>query len=248
MRPLTGRPVGCGRVDLPAVGDLVGVGVEQVGGVDALEVAERRQQADADVHRAVADREDPAVAGHRVAVAVLDVERRLDPRLGVRGRLPVGADRRAVRPLPGAGRAEGPTEAAVGAVGDDRVLGPDVDGSSRRAPSTIGAAHEAPLDERVRPPRAPARSVAPAALGVVGDDLVELAAAHDVAVVRVDRVLPATPARARGPCRWPAGRCSGGTAASSSAEAHVVELLARPAASARRRRSSRGGTSSSRRP
>ena len=68
-------------VDLPALGDLAGVGVEQVGGVDALEVAERRQQADADVHGAVADGEDPAVAGQRVAVAVLDVERGLDPRV-----------------------------------------------------------------------------------------------------------------------------------------------------------------------
>ena len=41
-----------------------------------LEVAERRQQADADVDRAVAHREDPAVARQRVAVAVADVEAR----------------------------------------------------------------------------------------------------------------------------------------------------------------------------
>ena len=99
MRPLVGRHSGSVGVDLPAFGDLAGVGVEQVGGVDALEVAERRQQADADVHGAVADREDPPVAGHRLAVAVLDVERRLDPRVLVAGRLPVRADRGAVGPL-----------------------------------------------------------------------------------------------------------------------------------------------------
>jgi hypothetical protein len=54
-----------------------------MGGVDALEVAERREQADADVDGAVADREDPAVARHRLSVAVLDIERRLDPRIVV---------------------------------------------------------------------------------------------------------------------------------------------------------------------
>ena len=175
------------RVDLPAVGDLVGVGVEEVRGVDALEVAERRQQPDADVHGAVADREDPAVAGHRVAVAVLDVERRLDPRLGVLGRLPVGADRRAVRPLAGAVRAERPAEPAVGAVGDDRVLGPDVDRPRRRRPR--------PWAPRTKPRSTSGWTASclcehggPGPLGVGGDELVELAPAHDVAVVRVDRV------------------------------------------------------------
>ena len=54
-----------------------------------LEVAERRQQADADVDGAVAHREDPAVAGQRVAVAVADVERALDPRVGVQRALVV---------------------------------------------------------------------------------------------------------------------------------------------------------------
>ena len=51
-----------------------------------------------------------------------------------------------------------------------------------------GAAHEAALDERVHAPRGPASTVAPALLGVGGDELVELAPAHDVAVLGVDRV------------------------------------------------------------
>jgi hypothetical protein len=70
-------------VDLPPLGDLVCVGVEEMSGVDALELAERRQQSHSDVDGAVADREDPPIARHRVAVAILDVERRLDPRFGV---------------------------------------------------------------------------------------------------------------------------------------------------------------------
>ena len=190
------------RVDLPALGDLAGVGVEQVGGVDALEVAERRQQADADVDGAVADREDPAVAGHRVAVAVLDVERRLDPRVGVARRRPVGADRRPVRPLPGARRAERPAEAAVGAVGDDRELGADVDaravlaGDGRAADEARGRRSGAsPRGLRAAWRRRRRRCRRPSRRGRGGARRSRSSGTPDGS---------ATPARARDPSPWPA--------------------------------------------
>ena len=78
------------------------------------------------------------------------------------------------------------TEAAVGAVGDDDVARPDLDGLA------VGrlhdrAADEAAIDDRLQ------RLVTfeqrrPGGDGVAGDHRVELAAAHDVAVLRVHRV------------------------------------------------------------
>ena len=62
MRPLRRLLRRLARVDLPTVGNLMCVGIQQVSGVDALEVAERAEQTDADVDGAVAHREDPAVA------------------------------------------------------------------------------------------------------------------------------------------------------------------------------------------
>jgi hypothetical protein len=46
----------------------------QLGGVDALPGAIGREQADADIDPAIAEGEDPAVAGHNLAVGVADVE------------------------------------------------------------------------------------------------------------------------------------------------------------------------------
>src|SRR3546814_13156823 len=66
-------------------------------GVDLTPAPERRQQTDADVDGAVAAREDPAVAGHGVAVAVAHVEGGLDPRVGVQRALEVAPDGHALR-------------------------------------------------------------------------------------------------------------------------------------------------------
>ena len=181
-----GLALGLRGVDLPTFGHLVGVGIEEVGGVHGLEVAERAEQAHADVHGAVADREDPAVAGHRVAVAILDVECRFDPWFGVSGRGPVGADGGAVRPLASAERAERATESAVRAVGDHHVLGADV-ASGARLGLHRGAVDEATLDDRFHGFMAGEQRRA-CGLGVVGHHHVEVASPNDVAVARVDRV------------------------------------------------------------
>ena len=172
--------------DLPAIGDLVRVRVEQVRGVDALELAKRRQQADTDVDRAVTDREDPAVAGHRIAVAILHVERGFDPRLGVTRCLPVGPDRRPVGPLACAERAERTAEAAVGAVGDDDVPGADLDGiASRRLHHS--PANEPAIDDGLQR-LVTLEQRCTGSNRVAGDHRVELPSANDVAVLRVHRV------------------------------------------------------------
>ena len=81
---------------------------------------------------AVAQREDPAVAGQRVAGAVADVEgaTRSTASSCMRA-LEVAADGHALRVAPVAGRAERPTEARVGAVGDHHVAGLDLAGARR---------------------------------------------------------------------------------------------------------------------
>ena len=238
---------GVGGVDLPAVGDHVRVAVEQVGGVDALEVAERGQQPDADVDRAVAHREDPAVAGQRVAVAVLHVERRLDPRLVVAGRLPVGADGRAVGPLLRPERPEGPTEAAVGAVGHDDVAGAELDAATA---ASSGLDDRAARRTRGRSP-APSASVpwsrvAPATSAFWRHHPVELASAHDVAVAAGTPGARATAAPASGPVRCSAGRRTGGTWPAPR-RGPCPGAASRPVGSGRRRRSSRAGRSCARR-
>ena len=64
----------------------------------ALNVLGGRHDAGADVDRAVAEREHPAVAGDRRAVAIGEVERQLDRGGVVERRGEVVADRRGVRP------------------------------------------------------------------------------------------------------------------------------------------------------
>ena len=159
---------------------------------------------------AVADGEDPAVAGQRVPVAVLDVERGLDPRLGVAGRLPVRADGRAVRPLLGPEGAEGAAEAAVGAVGHHDVASPQLDGFRPVGGLDDRAAHEATVDHR-RDRVGALEQGRPRRLGVQRHHPVEVAAAHDVAVAREDGVLGPRAAPATAPARCSAGRRSGGT-------------------------------------
>ena len=157
--------------------------LHEVRGVDALEVAERRQQADADVDRPVADREDPAVAGQRVAVAVAHVEGALDPRLGVQRALEVVADRHALRVASGSGPCPAPGRTGSWRRRRSRRSGRGSCGSRRSSLSFTTA-------PRTSPPRTSgcdglgALEQGGAGLhGVLGDDLVEVTAAHDEAVV-----------------------------------------------------------------
>ena len=131
------------------------------------------------------DGEHPAVPGDRVAGPVLHVEHRLDPGIGVAGRLPVRADRGAVGPRRGAERTERATEAAVRAIGDDDVARSHLAQRSVTGLLHPRAAHEAPVHDRgdgfvtVEQRRA-------GALGGAGDELVELASPDDIPVLRED--------------------------------------------------------------
>ena len=184
------------------------------------------QQADADVHPAVAHREDPAVAGQDVAGLVADVEVALDPRLVVAGRLEVAADGHAQRVGAVAAGAEGPAEAGVGAVGHHDVAGPHLLGSPPSLSFTTGAADEAAVDHRRDRlgllPQGGARLHGP-----LGHQVVEVVAGDDVAVGREVGVLgPAQLERAAEGDRPQAveavvlGQLVG--------QAHVLELAHRP--------------------
>ncbi len=142
-------------IDLPPVGHMWAYSLRKMGGVDAPEVTERRQQADADVHRAVADREDPAVPGHRVAVAVLHVERALDPRFGVPGGFPVRPDRGAVGPLLRAERAQRPPKRLLAPSATTTYVARISIGSSWPFACTT-APRTKPARRRVTGPRSPA--------------------------------------------------------------------------------------------
>ena len=198
------------------------VAVEQVGGVDALEVAERREQPDADVDRAVAHREDPAVAGERVAVAVLHVERGLDPRLVVAGRLPVASGWRCRRATPWSGTCRAPGRSGCWRRRPPRRSGPQsssgdggVGGLRPRRPArsrgrSPGRWRRRPAAGWRRPPR---RSAPPSSRGRAGAPRSRTAGT---------RGARATAAPAIGPARCSAGRRSGGTCVSSLAQAHVL--------------------------
>ena len=217
-------PVGAPHSESAEMPQRVGRGVaerlHEVRGVHVLPTREGGEQPDADVHRPVADREDPSVAGEVVAVLVADVEVRLDPGFVVERAREVAAHRHAERIRAVARRAERPPEAGVGAVGHEHVARPDRLGDPGLLALHHRAAHEAVLDQRLdglggRPERR-ARLHRD-----VGDHLVEVAPTHDVAVVgKVGVVGPrqlerdAVPDRpqavealelgealARGPCR-----------------------------------------------
>ena len=136
-----GRSVGRAAADSGEIPQYVGRGgrelVHEVGGVDGLEVAERRQQADADVDRAVADREDPAVAGQRVAVAVAS-RRGRDSIHGVvvQRALAVAADGHALRPRRGCGTCPAPGRSGSWRRRRSRRSGP---GSPRCGPSSLSS-------------------------------------------------------------------------------------------------------------
>src|SRR6185436_13681082 len=74
---------------------------------------ERREESDTDVHRAVADREDPPVARQAPSLAVPDVEMALDPWFVVSGAAEVAPDRHPERIGAVAGGAEHAAEPGV---------------------------------------------------------------------------------------------------------------------------------------
>ena len=100
-------------------------GVHQVAGVEALPALVGREQADADVHPAVAHREDPAVAGDHVALGVADVEVGLNEGVVVAVRAVVAAQGHAHGEVPAPGRAQHAADPRVGTVGHHDVAGLD---------------------------------------------------------------------------------------------------------------------------
>ena len=158
--------------------------------VHRLPVAERRQQPDADVDRPVADREDPPVAGQascRCGRArrgpTRSTGRRAAGSRSSRGSpCPAGSDRLRLG-------AERPPEPAVGAVGDDHVAGPDLPRRRRVALSFTTAPRTSPPSTIGAMASVPWCSDGAGRDGVLGDELVEVATAHDVAVRREHRVL-----------------------------------------------------------
>ncbi|CAB5027352.1 unannotated protein [freshwater metagenome] len=160
----------------------------QVRGVDALPVAERGQQPDAHVDGAVADREDPAVAGQRVPGAVAHVKRALDPWVVVHRALEVPADGHALRVGAITGRAERATEARVRAVGHDHVPGCDVLGAVVVVVADRGANHHAVAQQRGQGFGVASQHGA-APHGVLRHERVELGPPDHVAEVRIDGVV-----------------------------------------------------------
>ena len=139
--PVGGAAGGLGR-EAPRRGREVDEGVHELAGVDALPAALDRQEPDADVHPAVAEGEDPAVAGDDRSRRVPDVEVRLDERRrrGAASGSSPAAPCRAGSPGPGE-VPERPAEARVGPVGHHHVAGPDLAGRAgvRRAPGARAA-------------------------------------------------------------------------------------------------------------
>ena len=242
--PAGGLALGLVGVDLPTIGDLMGIGVEQMSGVDALELAERRQQSDADVDRAVADREDPSVAGHRVAVAILHVERRLDPRLGVTRRSPsrCGWPCRTATPACGTCRASDRSDCwprrrrrRIGR--GSRWARRRAVARRRRARSRDRRSAAAPRDLRAAWLQQRPRCEQPSCRARGGARRIRAADRPDAMAIAV---------RAGDPCRSRATRCIDGTGRADR-RGPSRSAGARRAVSGRRRTSSRGGTTCARR-
>ena len=116
-------------------------------GVDVLEVTKRTEQADADVDRAIAGGKDPAVPGKGLAGPVVQIKRRFGTMLVMPGAGPVGTNCGGIGPITCPKGAERPPIAAVGAIGDNDVLG------VKRMLNTAGVLHdrtphEPTLDDR----------------------------------------------------------------------------------------------------
>ena len=116
--------------------------------VDDLKRRRRRHHHHADRHLAVAARQHPSVAGDRRTRPVAEIDQQLDLVAVVEGRGAADLMCEGVRPGRTAGGAECPTEPAVGAIGDDRVVGPCLELRAVRC-GDVGAAGESALDDRV---------------------------------------------------------------------------------------------------
>ena len=159
-------------------------------GVEALPALVGRKQADAHVHPPVAHREDPAVAGHHVALGVADVEVRLNEGVVVAVRAVVAAQRHAHGELTAPGRAQHAADPRVGAVGHHDVAGLDGPGA-RGALLLDGHADEGGQRARRRGRLVDHRACdlgaleqgRPRRLGVPGHQAVQVVTGDGVAVV-----------------------------------------------------------------
>ncbi len=158
-------------------------------GVDALPALVGREQADPDVDPAVAHGEDPAVAGHHVALGVADVEVRLNEGVVVALRAVVAPQGHPHRQVAPSRRAEHPPDARVGPVGHHHIARLDGPGAAaalllHRDAGQRGqgpGARRGVLDDRPHhlgalQERRPGRG------GVAGHDPVEVVAGDGVAV------------------------------------------------------------------
>ncbi len=183
-----GGPHECLGTDVPARRRGRDERVHETARVHRLPSCERRQQPDADVHGAVADREHPSVPGEVVALAVAEVEVALDPGVVVVRALEVAPHGHAHRVRPVARRPERPAEPRVRAVGDDEVARPDRFARAALLAVDDRARDETALDERIggfrRGPHGGARLHR-----LARDHLVEVAPADDVAVRGKVRVV-----------------------------------------------------------
>src|SRR5581483_1461882 len=148
-----------------------------------LPAGEGGEEPDADVHGPVAHREDPPVSREMVAGAVAEVEVRLDPRIVVERTLEVAPDGHPQRVAAVTGGAEGAAEARVRAVGNHYIARADVLRPVRTVSANLYTLDEPAVDDRRDGLRARPQG-RPALHGPLGDHLVEVAAAHDVAVGR----------------------------------------------------------------
>ena len=206
---------------------------------------EGREQPDADVDRAVADRENPPIPGQMVPVAVPQVEVALDPGLIVVRTGEIAANRHAQRVGAVAGGAERPAEARVRPVGDDHVAGPDDLGGARVGPPDDRAVEDPALERRARSPPPRARGSprpSPRARPPSG----RARGGGPRSRSRGSRGGRATRARGSRRGRSTAARRSDGTPRAGRRDP-CRAVGARPAGSGRHRTSSRAGNASSRR-
>ena len=183
----------------------------------------RRQRAHADVHFAVAQREDPAVAGQHRAVGGAQLQMRSEPGIVAarRGQIAAGGDaiHRLLMPPP----AQHPAQCRAGTVGDDQLAAPDL--------RSVGQRHRRHPRRRImmNADRFDAESHPCAGFfGDFADPVVEFDAGHRAAGGRERRAGPFTstsppnPLIRRPRCRIRASSHSPSPSRSSSATARGV--------------------------